>query len=227
VLNSFRLIECDVELCKGASVSLVRTLYTGTSDVFPFCGRTHFLGIRWRGRAAKDRRPPGDTESGKGVGVRLREGRMEAKDWITVATSTAAIIIAAISLFITVRRERREAAATKPTFDLRLSFPANSDYCRADIAITSRQEHRCIVETVRITKPRNANLIEDLPTRPWKLSKTMPFNVQLDKDDVSGKPYFLSAKRKVNMRFAFEITILTLGQKEVRERFKVSRTLAA
>ena len=152
---------------------------------------------------------------------------METRDWITVITSTAAIVIAAISLFITIRRERREAAATKPTFDVCLSFPVNSDYCSVDLAVTSRQEHRCIVETIRITKPRNANLIEDLPTRPWKLLKTMSFNVQLDKDDTTRKTYFLSAKRKANMRFAFEITILTLGQSELRKRFKVSRTLTA
>jgi hypothetical protein len=153
---------------------------------------------------------------------------METKDWITVVTSTAAIVIAAISLFITIRRERREAAATKPTFDVRLSFPVNSDYCSVDLAVTSRQEHRCIVETIRITKPRNANFIEDLTTRPsWKLLKTMPFNVQLDKDHTTRKPYYLSAKRKANMRFAFEITILTLGQSELRKRFKVSRTLTA
>jgi hypothetical protein len=152
---------------------------------------------------------------------------METRDWVTVGTSLAAMIIAAISLFVTIRRERREAAATKPALHLDLSFPANSDYCRADIAVTSRQELRCIVETVKITKPRNANLIEHLPTRPWKLLKTMPFNVRLEKDGISGKTYFLTAKRKANMKFVFEITVLTLGQKELRERFKISRTLAA
>jgi hypothetical protein len=149
---------------------------------------------------------------------------MGAKDWLTLLTSWAAIIIAGYSLWVTWRRDRRERAATEPLFHLHIKCPANPDYATGELAIESRQEEPIIIEDLRIRRPRDARFIENLASKTWKLSISIPINVRVTKEGIKGVHFFISPKKAPGDRFVFDVTVRILGRREHVRQFRIKRT---
>jgi hypothetical protein len=152
---------------------------------------------------------------------------MEAKDWLTLLTSWIAIAVAGYSLHLHWRRDKREHSATQPLLDLNVSCPRMPDYSIGNFFIENRKEDKLIVEELRITKPREARFIEDLPTRPWKLLTSIPINVTLSKGQSHSQHFFIHPKKAAGDKFLFYAVVRTLGHREHVYRFKIERLATA
>jgi hypothetical protein len=153
---------------------------------------------------------------------------MEAKDWFTLLTSWAALGVAGYSLWVTLRRDKREEEAGDPLINMDLHYENNAPWCRGRITIESRQDARMIIKRLEIISPNSALiLIDPINNDKDEYLRSIPINVELDKGQNTSVNLYIVVERVPAIHFRFELVIVTMGHVERERRFTITRTITA